>query len=213
MTKPAVVAALALVVAGCGGKTDDAKNAASAIAAVTSGAAQAGLQNAEKFQQARVAKGDTVAMAYTDLQKFLPASFDGYTAEAPSGSSQSMGGFSMAQAEQTWKGPAKADGSTPEIQVTLVDFSGTQQAYGMMAAPMLSGFKQEDAHRRAGSVKVGLADTGAWEDFNKDNSDAKITMVTRYRYMVTVEARNQGEDRSKMVLDLAESIAKKFDGK
>ena len=38
-------------------------------------------------------------------------------------------------------------------------------------------------------------------------------MVTRYRYMVTVEARNQGEDRSKMVLDLAESIAKKFDGK
>ncbi len=214
MARSAVTVGLVLMLAGCGEKASDAKNALNAVAAVTSGRVEEGLKDAERFQQERVAKGDTLAMPYGDLQKLLPTDVSGYTATGePEGSSQSMAGFSMSQASRTWAGPAGSEGSTPEVEVTLIDFGGTQSGYAMMAAPMLMGFSQEDSHRRTGSVKLDLEHTAGWEEFNKDSKDAKFTAVTRYRYVITVEARNHGADQSKMVKDLAVDIAKNFAGK
>ena len=216
MKRLAVVVTVASMVVGCGRKADEASDAASAVAAAVGAAPklEAAAQEAEQFQKDRVAKGDTVAMPYVELQKQLPASIDGYTAkEAPGGSQQSMGGFSMSQAEQTWVKAPNAEGTTPEIHITVVDFGGTQQGYAMMAAPMLMGFSQEDTHRRVGSVKVDLPYTGGWEEFDKDTKNAKFTAITRYRFAVTVEARNSGEDQSAMVKQLAGEIAKKFEGK
>ncbi len=214
MARSAIAVALGITLAGCGQKADDVKNAMSAVQAVASGKVEEGIKEAEKFQQERVAKGDTLAMPYAELQKLLPTEVSGYTAsEAPDGSSQSMGGFSMSQTRQRWTGTAGADGSTPEVEVTLVDFGGTQQGYAMMAGPLMMGFSQEDAHHKAGSVKVDIPHTAGWEEFNKDTKNAKFTAMTRYRYMITVEARNQGDDQSKMVRAMAEDIAKKFDGK
>jgi hypothetical protein len=214
MTRSAVAALVLLFLAGCGQKANDVKNALSAAQAVSSGAIEEGLADAEKLQKERVANGDTLAIPYEELQKFLPTDVSGYTSSGePEGSSQSMPGFSMSQVRQRWAGTAAADGSTPEVEVTLVDFGGTQQGYAMMAAPMMMGIRQEDSHRKVGSVKVDIPHTGGWEEFNKDNKDAKFTAVTRYRYVITVEARNQGEDRSSMVKSMAEEIARKFEGK
>ena len=95
----------------------------------------------------------------------------------------------------------------------IVDFGGTQQAYAMMAAPLLMGFSQEDDHRKVGSLQLDVAHTAGWQEYDKDSKDAKITAVTRYRYVITVEARNQPEDRTAMVKRLAESVAKNFEGK
>ena len=123
-------------------------------------------------------------MAYGELQKFLPSSVDGYTAkEAPAGSQQSMAGFSMSQTEQTWVKAAGADGNTPEIKVSIIDFGGTQQGYTMLAAPLMMGFSQEDAHRRVGSTKVDVPHAGAWEEFDKDNKSAKITAIANSAQM------------------------------
>lgn len=216
MQRSVVAVILALMVVGCGKKADETQNALNAVAQVAgaSGRLEKGAKEAEQFQKDRVARGDTVAMPYADLQKFLPSSINGYTAkEAPAGSSQSVTGFSMSQAEQTWVGTVGPDGTTPEIQITVVDFGGTQQGYAMMAAPLMMGFSQEDAHRRVGSTKVDVPYTGGWEEFDKDSKNAKITAITRYRFVITVEARNKGEDQSAMVKSLAEEIAKKFDGK
>jgi hypothetical protein len=214
MTRAAIAVALSISLAACGKKADDVKNAISAVQAVASGKVEEGLKDAEKLQQERVAKGDTLAMPYADLKNFLPTDVSGYTASgSPEGSSQNMAGFSMSQTRQRWTGPAGADGSTPEVEVSLVDLGGTQQGYAMMAAPLMMGFSQEDDHHKAGSVKVDLPYTAGWEEFNKDSKDAKFTAVTRYRYMITVEARNQTEDQSKMVRSIAEEIAKKFEGK
>lgn len=210
------VIALVGMLGACGKKADDAQNAVSAVvqAAGASDKLEAGLKDAERFQAERVAKGDTVAIPYAELQKYLPTSVDGYTArEEPSGSSQAMGAFSMSQVEQTWVAEAGADGSAPEIKVTILDFGGTQQGYAMMAAPVLMGFSQEDAHRRVGSTKVDVPHSGGWEEFDKDNKDAKITVVARYRYVITVESRHKGEDQSAKVKAVAEEIARKFDGK
>lgn len=202
--------------AGCGEKAQEIKNAANALEAVT----QAGggivetQKAAEKFYNDRKARGDTVAMPYAELQKFLPSAPSDYAAaEAASGSSQSMGAFSMSQTEQTFTKPAGADGTAPTIKVGIVDFGGTQAAYGMMALPMMMNMSQEDAHRRMQTLKLSAPHTWGSEEYNKDDKSSKVTLITRYRYMITVEALNQGEDKSSMVKSLAEDIAKKFEGK
>jgi hypothetical protein len=215
MKRSTMAVAVALVALGCG-KKDQTPNVVSAMAEAAAAApkVEAAMADAEKFQKERVAKGDTVAIPYADLQQYLPTSVDGYTADGnPSGSQQAMPGFSMSQTEQTWVAPANADGNTPEVQITLVDFGGTEQGYAMMAAPMMMTYSQEDDHQRVGSTPIDVPYTGAWIEFDKDAKDAKITAITRYRYVITVEARNQSEDQSEMVKRVAADIAKKFAGK
>jgi hypothetical protein len=205
-----------LMLAACGDKAQEAGNAVSALGQVAGAATalQKGQEEAEKFYQERREKGDTVAIAYSDLQKALPPSPNGYTPSGePSGSSQNMGGFSMSQAEQEYSGPAGTEGNAPSINITIVDFGGTQAGYGMLAAPMMMGFSQEDAHSRMRTIKIDVPYTWGSEEYNKDNKTAKVTAVTRYRYLITVEARNQADDQTDMVKGLVEDIAKKFEGK
>ena len=201
---------------GCGEKAQEVKDAANALEAVAqaSGGLVETQKEAEKFYNDRKAKGDTVAMPYADLQKMLPSAPSDYTASGePSGSSQSMGGFSMSQTEQTFTRPAGADGSAPTIEVGIVDFGGTQAAYGMMALPMMMNLSQEDAHHRMQTLKVDMPYTWGSEEYNKDDKSSKVTLVTRYRYVITVEVRNHGEDKSAMARSLAEEVAKRFEGK
>jgi len=201
---------------GCGEKAQEVKDAANALEAVAqaSGGLVETQKEAEKFYNDRKAKGDTVAMPYADLQKMLPSAPSDYAASGePSGSSQSMGGFSMSQTEQTFTRPAGADGSAPTIEVGIVDFGGTQAAYGMMALPMMMNLSQEDAHHRMQTLKVDMPYTWGSEEYNKDDKSSKVTLVTRYRYVITVEVRNHGEDKSAMARSLAEEVAKRFEGK
>lgn len=208
-----LVAVLGLV--GCGGSHDVNTTKGVLGALAEAGSKMVDTQKeAEKFYNERKAKGDTIAMAYSELQKFLPSAPSDYTAaEAPTGSSQSMGGFSMSQTEATFNKPAAADGTTPSIQVSIVDFGGTQSAYTMMALPMMMNMSSEDAHQKMQTLKMGMPYTWGSEEFNKDDKTAKVTLVTRYRYVISVEARNQGEDKTAMAKSMAEEIAKKFDGK
>lgn len=217
MNRSAMVILVTTVVVGCGSKDDSTPNAVRAMveAAGSAPRVEAAMEQAERFRQDRIARGDTVAMPYADLKAFLPGEIEGYTAEGgPSGSQQAMPGFSMSQTQQTWVRSGDAGGGpTPEIEITLVDFGGTQQGYAMLAAPVLMGFSQEDDHRRVGSVSIEVPHTGAWEEFDKDSKDAKITAVARYRYVITVEARNHGDDQSAMVKRLAAEVARKFEGR
>ncbi len=218
MTSRVLGVLVGVSVIGCGGgeKAQEVKNATNAVAAVAeAGNTMADAQkDAQQFYADRKAKGDTVAIAYAELQKFLPAPPADYTPlEAPSGSSQSMGGWSMSQSSQTFSKAAGPDGTGPTIKVSIVDFGGTQAAYGMMAAPLMMQMSQEDAHHKMQTLKVATPNTWGSEDYNKDDKSSTVTMVTRYRYVITVEARNQGQDNTAMARSMAEDIAKKFDGK
>jgi len=201
---------------GCGEKAQEMKNAANLAEqmAAAGGKIQETQNEAETFYKQRQEKGDTISMPYAELQKLLPSAPSGYSAtEEPGGSSQSMAGFSMSQAEQTFTKPAGADGNAPSIQVTLLDFGGTQSAYSMMALPMMMNLSQEDAHHRLRTLKMDTPYTWGSEEYNKDTRETKVTAITRYRYVVTIEARNQAEDQSAMLKSLAEDIARKFEGK
>jgi hypothetical protein len=204
------------VLAGCGEKAREARNMANAIKAVTeaSGAVADAQGDAEKFYAERRAKGDTVAMPYSELQKFLPAPPNDYSASGePSGQSQTMTGFSMSNAQQTYTKAADADGNTPTLEVTITDFGGTQAAYSMMALPMMMNLNQEDAQRRFRTLKLDIDHTWASEEFEKQTKDVKIMVVTRYRYTVTVEARNQSDDQSALVRSVAEEVTRKLGDK
>jgi hypothetical protein len=218
MNRRVLILVLGLGLAGCGAgeKARELKNATNAVtAAAEAGNTLVNAQNeAEKFYAERKAKGDTIAIPYADLQKFIPAPPSDYTPlEAPGGSSQTMGAWSMSQTEQTFSKAPGPDGTAPTIKVTIVDFGGTQAAYGMMAAPLMMNLSQEDAHHKMQTLKLSTPYTWGSEDFNKDDKSSTVTLVTRYRYVVTVEARNQGQDNTAMARALAEDIAKKFDGK
>jgi len=206
-----------LVVAACGDKAKEAGNAVSALGQAANAATsiQQSQEEAEKFYQERREKGDTVAVPYSELQKALPPSPNGHAPSGePSGSSQNMGGFSMSQVEQDYSAPASAaEGNAPSIHITIVDFGGTQAGYGMLAAPMMMAYSQEDAHSRTRTIKMDVPFTWGSEEYNKDSKTAKVTALTRYRYVITVEARNQADDQTAMAKSLAEEIAKKFEGK
>jgi len=103
VSRPAVLVAALFAVTACSDKAKEDINtlseAGQAMAAVASGSMEAAANDAAKFQADRRARGDTVAMPYTELQKMLPGSISGYAAsEEPGGSSQSMGAFSMSEA-------------------------------------------------------------------------------------------------------------------
>ena len=216
MNQRALTFVAGLVLLGCGERAEEARDAMNAIEQVARASDEIaeGQDEAERFHQERRERGDTLAMGYAELQGFLPSPPSGYEpAGEPEGFSQSMGGFSMSQAEQTFTRPVGADGTAPSIQVTLVDFGGTEVAYGMMALPMMMSFSREDAHQRITTLDMETPYTWASEEYDKDSKDAKVTAVTRYRYLITVEATNQTEDRSAWVKDLVEDIARKFEGK
>lgn len=201
------------LVVGCGGKGDDAKNAIAAVGAAASGEIQERVEDAEAFRKERIARGDTVAMPYTDLKAYLPESVaDLEPSGNPTGQSQSMAGFSMSQTERRWVGAEGANGR-PAVKVSLIDFGGTQQGYAMLAAPLMMGFSREDDHQKVGSVKMDLPHTGGWIEFQKESKDVKFTAVTRYRYVITVEADGFGEDKTELARSLAESVAKKLGDK
>ncbi len=216
MNTRVLVVLAGFVVLGCGEKAQEVKNAANAVEAVATASNRMESSQAEaaKFQQERRSRGDTVAMSYQELQKYLPSAPDGYSAaEEPGGSSQSMTGFSVSQAEQTFTMPSSPEGTTPSVHVTLVDFGGTEGAYAIVAMPMLMNLSQEDAHQRMKTLKMDTPATWGSEEFNKDSKDSKVTAVARYRYMITLEARNQAADETAMLKRMAEDIARKFDGK
>jgi hypothetical protein len=206
-----------VMLAACGDKAKEAGNAVTALGQAANAATsiQQSQEEAERFYQERREKGDTLAVPYSELQEVLPASPNGYAPSGePSGSSQSMGGFSMSQVEQTYSAPAgAAEASAPSINITIVDFGGTQAGYGMLAAPMMMAYSQEDAHSRTRTIKMDVPYTWGSEEYNKDSKTAKVTALTRYRYVITVEARNQADDQTAMAKSLAEAIAKTFEGK
>jgi hypothetical protein len=210
-----VLAAVATsAVIGCSEKAKEMKEAATA-AQVTAGAAgkmKESMDASQKFYADRKAKGDTVAMEYKALEEYLPKDIAGYKPEGgPTGNKTSMQGFSISTAEQSYV--ATDAGNPARIKISLADYGGTEGGYGVASLPLSFAMSSEDDHHRMGSRKFDTPYTAGIEEYNKDSKDAKVSVGTRYRYWVVVEASNQKDDQSAMVSSVAEDVAKKFTDK
>ena len=207
----AVICAAA-VCASCGKKVDEMKQAADLMQqSVKKGEEMSNAtEEADKLYKERAAKGDTVAMPYKELEGFLPSSISGYKLEGePSGSQQSMPGFSISQAEQNWVN----DAGDAHIKVQIADWGGTQGNYAMASTALAMGFNAEDDKQRTESLKLDVPTTNGVATFNKQDNSATLVVGTRYRYLVNLSSTGAKEDQTGMLKEVATDIAKKFEGK
>jgi hypothetical protein len=222
----ALVATCLLLATACGGSDDqpaeetldvsdiDNPIEPAKVATTLGERAQAASEVIEQFRRERTARGDTMAMPYAELQRFLPSAPDGYEADGePSGAQQNMAGFSLSEAEQSFVAPARADGTTPRIDVKLTDIGSSEVAYSMFAMPLMLNMSMEDDERRMRTLPLGGEHTYASEEYRKDSHDVTVTAVTRYRYVVNVEASGQDGDRTDEIRALVERIVRGFEGK
>lgn len=176
-------------------KVKEAKEAVEA----TVEASQAVEQNS-KIVEERRAKGDTLAMPYAELQKFLPATAEGFVKDGePIGESVNQMGVSFAQAEQKFK-----DGKNGSLTVQIHDYN---LFYGMIGAMtmMAAGFSSDDETKRQAGVDFGIEGVTAFEEYLKKDKIAKVTCSVNERFLVFVEAENQVD--TKAVQAIAKKIA------
>ncbi len=198
-------ALLSVALASCGGSTDKsaeeevkpATNALDALVQAGEAMEKAATEGDEKMK-ARRAKGDTVAMPYAELQKFLPK-IDGYNLEGdPNGATMNMGAASYSSADATYK---KGDS---RVKVTIVDYNQAYAMYSAATAMWAMGMSVDTPTEKAGGIKLS-DEVAGWEVFQKQNKKANVTLGVGSRFWVNIEADDQEST------DFVKSVAKSLD--
>jgi hypothetical protein len=144
---------------------------------------------AQERIEARKAKGDTLAMNYKDLQKYLPESISGYTAEEPTGESMQMGMFSFSTASRRYIKDTPEGQDYIEIQIT--DYNQTQEMFMGVTAAWAAGFKMENDQRMEQSFKTDIENVSGFETYDKVNHNAEVTYAVAWRFIIQANASNQ----------------------
>jgi hypothetical protein len=193
-------ALLSAALVSCGGKIDEeaekpATNPLEALVQAGEEMEKAANEGEAKMKERR-AKGDTLAMPYAELQKYLPR-VDGFKAEEPSGSNIDMPGMSYSSAEAKY---TKDDGTW--IKVTIVDYNQAYSLYSAATAMWAMGMSVDTPTEKAGGLKFE-GDIGGWETFHKQNKVATVVLGVGSRFWVSVEGEKQeGTDFVKSVAKL-----------
>lgn len=197
------VAALTLSLISCGGGKEEKEEEVSVSknpleALVNAGEAMEKSANAgEAKMKERRAKGDTLAMPYAELQKFLPK-IDGYTIEGdPNGATVNMGAVSYSSSEAKYK---KGENW---VKVSIIDYNQAYAMYSAATAMWAMGMSVDTPDEKAGGIKFG-DDVGGWEVFQKKNKKAAVTLGVGSRFWVNIEADNQ--ENTEFVKSVAKSI-------
>ncbi len=144
------------------------------------------VDRSEEIIMARKERGDTLAMNYKDLQKYLPTEIPGYTAGKPGGETTNMMMFSLSEAKVQFQ---TADGESV-MNVKVIDFN--QHAAGLMAmAFWMNGYSREDDSGFERTFDTGIDDVFAFEKFNNKNGRVEVTYSVAYRFIVEVTATFQ----------------------
>lgn len=198
---PLCAAACLLAFTGCE-QAQEAKNAYSAIATTTK-AAKEMANNMEATQsrlEERKKHGDTLALNYKELQKYLPASPAGYTADGgPEGQSTNMANMHMSTASQKYK---KGDQT---LNVSLIDYNSAAPLFAGATAMMNTGMEMEDDNQLMRGIKLDKAGVKGMETLEKKNHKASVTLAIGDRFLATVEA--SGQDNTDLVKSVAEGLS------
>jgi hypothetical protein len=211
-----ILAAASALLVGCGEKLQEMKDQANAIEQIVKAGEkmQQSATEAETFMQERRAKGDTIAMPAEQLKTFLPTEIDGYRPkEEPSIQQTSFGEFTFSIAEQEWVATSGDTNNPATIKVSLTDWGGSEGAWATQSLAFAFTTKTENAQERSGTVDMGLPHTNAIERFDKQSKGSSLMTVTRYRYLINLEANNQTEDRTPLLKQIAAQTAEKFKDK
>lgn len=186
----------------CGEKVKEAKDAYNILSALQNATKNIdeNIEQAEKKYQERIARGDTVAMHYNELKKYLPKNFSGYSTKGePTGSSMTMAGMSYSVCKQTF-----ANDEGKELKIALMDYNGAYQLYqGMLAVYSLSIFIETDEEKMQ-SIQLDNEDIKGWEVLKKKEKKASVFFGISDRFYLAIEA--EGQDNTELVKSIAENM-------
>ncbi len=154
-------------------------------------------KKSEDKMKERRAKGDTMALPYAELQKYLPV-IDGYTMSEPDGSSINMTGMSYSNAEGRYK-----NSNGKKIKVTIIDYNQAFALYSTATAMWAMGLSVDTPTEKACAYKMDDKTMG-WESYKKKSKQAAVTLGIGDRFWINVEAQDQ--ENTDFVKEVAKSI-------
>ena len=182
--------ALALALAGCGGKTaveaekkvtetgiDPKKDPFGVIGAIGQMAKDAGDLQKEMEKMTPVEP-----LHFSKLIAALPAIPSGWTADDAKGESSQLGEMKTSQSSRTYR----KDGGPGEARITISDWAFNRAIY--LPFMMQAKFSQESTEGYSKGIKVG-ADPGR-EEYKTKERDGSRTVLVHKRYSVTVNIQD-----------------------
>lgn len=201
--------ASALVISGCGGcdKINEIKQVAENVQELNKAAenSQEAVNAAEQRREERRKRGDTLAMPYQDLQKYLPSSINGYTAEEPSGSTINMSGMSYSNAKRDFVRSSETSGETSRISVELFDYNSAFDIYSGLTILWGANFSMEDDQKYTRTFDPGIKDVTGFEEYYKKDKNANITYAIGGRFILTIKANGE-QTGTEAAKDIAKSM-------
>jgi len=143
------------------------------------------METSEEKLAERRERGDTLALNYKELQKYLPESMEGYERSDPEGQSMTMQGMSYSMASVDFN-----NDNGDYVRITLVDYNSAYNLYSMTSTMWATGISIEDDEQKANGVKLDNGITG-WEVYRKIDRESSVMLGLGYRFILTVEATNQ----------------------
>lgn len=160
----------------------------------------ANLDKAKEERAEREKRGDTLSLPYKELEQYLPATVEGYTPGELKGQSQKMSGLAFSTAERTYtKGPEE------DVEVSLIDYNGSNSLYQGAAAMMSLGIEQEDDEHIVGPSAVKADGVKGMDTFYKKDGRAEMTLAVGGRFLLTLKAGKQKD------MALLKSVAESMD--
>ncbi len=174
---------LAMMATGCGEQFDEMKQAMENVESIANSAEQA-QQSMDKVQQRiqeRRAAGDTIPIAYEELQKRL-RDVNGWTGEAPTGESVAIPGLAFATASRAYTKAAA------RMVVTIHDYAGSPEGY--TGATMVFGLamKIDNATQRTETFQTSDPMVSGMMEFYKSEGRGTVTWAIAGRFVLRVEA-------------------------
>ena len=155
------------------------------------------VNDAEKRREERKKRGDTLAMNYKELQKYLP-DINGYTKSGnPGGESMTMPGMgSFSQADQSYESGDKS------IEITLLDYNQSMLGFTAASAMFSMNIQVENDQEKSGSFETGINGVRGYETISKTDQRAEVMYAIADRYMLTLKLNGSND------ADVLKKIAK-----
>jgi len=194
------------IISSCGEKFNELKQVAEVIEKAPEIARniEKGSERAEQRLAERRSKGDTLAIHFNELIKYLPENIDGYTAEKPEGSTMNTGEFSYSTATRSYY-RENSEGYNDYVRITLFDYNQGYAYFAFLSmwANMGMSFESTDGWQK--TFNTGIEDVFGLEEYKHDSKRTSLAYAVGYRFYLTIEVDNVENT------DFARNIAKKID--
>ncbi|MBL6449767.1 hypothetical protein JMN32_25880 [Fulvivirga sp. 29W222] len=138
------------------------------------------------------------AVHYKELQKHLPASLAGFSAEsAPEGNMFEMNEMSYSSAMREYsKGNSW-------LTITIMDYKGAAEMYEGSTMAWNNSMSYEDDQQKAHSVSIN--GMNGWFSYDKHNQESTLILGINGRYLITINITENADE------SLAEKVSKDLD--